>query len=124
MEVLSGIVEGVYSMSQKVFEDWVVKVVHLHEGNSTRKTRRGYKYLTLAYAFNPKTGEVLKETSKCSNGDIPCRKRGYSIAYGRIMKKLERFLNEEIESDNTVEADHLERVLPCKIQGISPSGSL
>lgn len=63
-----------------------VHVIHLHEGNSTRRQRKGRKYATLASIIGP-TGDVVGVgEAYCSNNDSPRRDIGRQVAVGRAIK--------------------------------------
>lgn len=68
-------------------QEIMVRVVHLHEGNSTRKQRKGRKYATVCRLVGP-TGDVISEGyAFCSNNDAPRRDIGRQVAIGRAMKE-------------------------------------
>lgn len=72
---------------QSIPEELQVHVVHLHEGNSTRRQRKGRKYATLAKLIGP-TGDVVSEgVAYCSTNDSPRRDIGRQVAVGRAYKQ-------------------------------------
>ena len=67
-----------------------IQVIHLHPDNSTRRQRRGSRYLTIAIAYDDAKNEIARAFSQCSHGDIPDKKMGYELAVGRVVKMVQR----------------------------------
>jgi hypothetical protein len=67
-----------------------IRFQHFHEGNDPNHVVRGTAvYATCAALVNVDTGDAIEESwSYCSPNDVPDRKKGRAIAYGRLQKKL------------------------------------
>jgi hypothetical protein len=65
-----------------------IQVVHLHPNNSTRRQRKGSKYLTLATAYDKYTKAIAYAEARCCETDTPKRSIGYELAVGRVIKQL------------------------------------
>ena len=66
-----------------------VKVIHLHEGNSSEEKRGGARYVTHAHLVERKTGEIVaRAEARCSPNDCPVRSLGRRIAVGRALKNF------------------------------------
>lgn len=65
----------------------MVRVVHLHDGNSTKRDRNGYAYATICTLVDRSTKEeVACAYTFCSKKDVPNRKTGRMVAVGRALK--------------------------------------
>ena len=72
---------------QNIPENLRLQVVHLHAGNSSRKARHGYPYVTLAKLISRDTERVVSSAKAiCSRIENPSRKIGRAIAIGRALK--------------------------------------
>jgi hypothetical protein len=74
-------------------EPYRLHVQHLHQGNSTKSQRKGHPYVTVAtvrkYLSSSDDYDVVaRATARCSRSDSPKREIGYSLAVGRVMRKL------------------------------------
>ena len=65
-----------------------LRIHHLHPDNSSRKQRKGKKYLTVVSLYNEYNEILLQTTALCSNKDEPSRKRGLDIAISRMKKAI------------------------------------
>ncbi len=70
-------------------EGFRLKLVHLHQGNSSRKQRHGHSYVTHARIVNKNDKVVARGIAMCSNKDNPSRAIGRRIAIGRVEKEFE-----------------------------------
>jgi len=78
-------------MNMTVPDHLRLQVVHLHPANSSRHQRKNSVYRTIARLFDKDTDELIREaSSKCSDLDIPDRKRGYQVAVGRVLQPFNR----------------------------------
>lgn len=74
-------------VENNVPQELTVKVSHLHSGNSSRRQRRGSKYMTIAKLVGP-TGDVVAEGfAQCRSTDAPSRQVGRQVAIGRAYKE-------------------------------------
>ena len=67
-----------------------LKLVHLHQGNSSRKQRHGHSYVTHARVVNKEDVVIANGIAMCSNKDNPSRAIGRRIAIGRVVKDLKK----------------------------------
>lgn len=64
-------------------------VTHLHDGNSSKRDRRGRKYATIAKLFDRENGTMMAcGIAYCSDRDTPSRKTGRKVAVGRALKNF------------------------------------
>lgn len=68
-------------------EGYRLKVVHLHENNSSKEDRMNSKYVTLAAIFDDNNNSVGTGIARCSKHDEPNRKMGFNIAVQRAAKQ-------------------------------------
>lgn len=63
-----------------------LKLVHLHEGNSSKRQRHGRKFVTVALIIDDRGFVEAEGYAECSKQDNPRRKIGREIAIGRALK--------------------------------------
>lgn len=69
----------------EVPEGMRIKVVHLHEGNSSSRLRKGKKYRTIARLIDNEDRVVSEGEALCGPRDVPSKQLGREIATGRCL---------------------------------------
>ena len=75
--------------SHEIPEGTIIRVVHLHPGNSRKRDRKGSKYMTIAKLIGgtkEKPVELARGIARCNENDEPSRKVGRECAIGRALK--------------------------------------
>lgn len=65
-----------------------LRVVHLHEGNSSKRQRRGASFLTIAKLIDHQGEVVSIGYAQCRSTDVPNRRVGRHVAVGRALKNF------------------------------------
>lgn len=79
------------STENTIAEDLLIRVVHLHPGNSSKRDRKGSKYMTIAKLIGgtkEEPVELARGYARCNEYDAPSRKVGREVAIGRALKAM------------------------------------
>lgn len=77
-------------MSKTETASFRIQYVHLHPGNSSRKQRKGSKYMTLCklWTKQDEPSVVATGVARCNTQDAPSRRVGREVSLGRALKAI------------------------------------